>query len=143
MPKPIPDKAEVTLEYPDKLYMGTFGRSARFDAGFDKSGISLALYRDGDESSRKSVHVHLHYALFADILCNLAETASLMPSSDVAHREALSEGAKALHDALENHPVPSGSESKADQRRRLRRKDADDIAQMSPEEEVLLLHVLE
>ena len=24
MTKPIPDKAEVALEYPDKLYIGTF-----------------------------------------------------------------------------------------------------------------------
>jgi hypothetical protein len=31
MTKPIPDKAEVALEYPDKLYIGTFARSARFD----------------------------------------------------------------------------------------------------------------
>ena len=34
MTKPIPDKAEVALEYPDKLYIGTFERTAR-----------LALYR--------------------------------------------------------------------------------------------------
>ena len=26
MTKPIPDKAEVALEYPDKLYIGTFER---------------------------------------------------------------------------------------------------------------------
>ena len=32
MTKPIPDKAEVALEYPDKLYIGTFERTARFDA---------------------------------------------------------------------------------------------------------------
>ena len=28
MTKPIPDKAEITLEYPDKLYVGTFERSS-------------------------------------------------------------------------------------------------------------------
>ena len=28
MTKPIPDKAEVALEYPDKLYIGTFERTA-------------------------------------------------------------------------------------------------------------------
>jgi hypothetical protein len=32
MKKPIPDKAEVAIEYPDKLYIGTFERSSRFDA---------------------------------------------------------------------------------------------------------------
>ena len=30
MTKPITDKAEVALEYPDKLYVGTFERSSRF-----------------------------------------------------------------------------------------------------------------
>jgi len=31
MTKPIPDKAEIALEYPDKLYVGTFERSSRFE----------------------------------------------------------------------------------------------------------------
>jgi hypothetical protein len=43
MTKPIPDKAEVPLEYPDKLYIGTFERTARFDAHLDETGISLSL----------------------------------------------------------------------------------------------------
>ena len=47
MTKPIPDKAEVAVEYPDKLYIGTFGRSARFDAHLDETGISLTLERTG------------------------------------------------------------------------------------------------
>jgi hypothetical protein len=48
MTKPIPDKAEVALEYPDKLYIGTFERTARFDAHLDETGISLSLYRTGE-----------------------------------------------------------------------------------------------
>ena len=43
MSKPIPDKAEVTLEYPDKFYIGTFERTARFDAHLDENGISLTF----------------------------------------------------------------------------------------------------
>jgi hypothetical protein len=39
--KPIPDKAEVALEYPDK-------RTARFDAHLDETGISLSLHRTGE-----------------------------------------------------------------------------------------------
>ena len=62
MTKPIPDKAEVALEYPDKLYIGTFERSAQFDAHLDEAGVSLTLYRPGSEDVRKSVHVHLHHA---------------------------------------------------------------------------------
>ena len=68
MAKPIPDKAEVAVEYPDKLYIGTFEQSARFDAHLDETGISLSLHRTGADDVRKSVRMHFHYGLFADIL---------------------------------------------------------------------------
>jgi hypothetical protein len=126
MTKPIPDKAEVALEYPDKLYIGTFERTARFDAHLDEAGISLSLYRTGDADVRKSVRMHFHYALFAEILRDLARTVSAVPPSDAAHRDALREGAKALYRALDP-----------------RRSDKDDLAQMTPDEEVALLHVME
>jgi hypothetical protein len=74
MTKPIPDKAEVAVEYPDKLYIGTFEQTARFDAHLDQAGISLSLYRTGAADVRKSVHMHFHYALFAEILRDLAKT---------------------------------------------------------------------
>jgi hypothetical protein len=126
MTKPIPDKAEVALEYPDKLYMGTFERTARFDAHLDDVGISLGLYRTGDADVRKSVHLHFHYALFAEILHDLARTVSAVPPSDSAHRDALREGAGALYRA----PAPRGN-------------DRADLAEMTPDEEVALLHVME
>ena len=97
MTKPIPDKAEVALEYPDKLYIGTFERSARFDAHLDQTGISLTLERPGDAETRKSIRMHLHYGLFAEILRDLAKTASSIPPDDVAHREALRDAAKSLY----------------------------------------------
>jgi hypothetical protein len=100
MTKPIPDKAEVALEYPDKLYIGTFERTARFDAHLDETGISLSLHRSGSADVRKSVRMHFHYALFADILRDLAKTAAAMPPDDATHREALGEAAKALYLSL-------------------------------------------
>ena len=105
MTKPIPDKAEVALEYPDKLYIGTFERSARFEAHLDRAGISLTLQRTGDAESRRSIRMHLHYGLFAEILQELAKTASAMPADDVDHRSALREAAKALHGALAAKPA--------------------------------------
>jgi hypothetical protein len=126
MTKPIPDKAEVALEYPDKLYIGTFERTARFDAHLDETGISLSLHRLGDAETRKSVRMHFHYALFAEILRDLAKTVTAVPLSDAAHRDTLRDAAKALYRALE--PARDGK---------------DDPAGMTPEEEVLLLHVLE
>ena len=101
MTKPILDKAEVAVEYPDKLYIGTFARTARFDAHLDETGISLTLDRPGPDEERKSVRMHFHFALFAEILSDLAKTVTAMAPDDIGHRETLRDAAKALHLALE------------------------------------------
>jgi len=142
MTKPIPDKAEVALEYPDKLYIGTFERSSRFDAHLDRTGISLTLDRTGDADVRKSVRMHFHYALFADILHDLAKTASSLPSDDEAHRTALRSAAEALYRAL-GEPTAATQPFGGDERPQSGRMDKDDISKLTPDEEVLLLHVLE
>ncbi len=105
MTRSLPDKAEVALEYPDKFYIGTFERSSRFDAHADATGISLVLEQTGDLETRKSVHMHINYDLFAEILCDLANTITVMPADDVAHRENLREAAKALYQALADEAV--------------------------------------
>jgi hypothetical protein len=102
MTKQIPDKAEVALEYPDKFYSGTFERSSRFGAGFDPTGVVLILERTGPQDVRKSVHIHMHYGLFADILEQLAATASSIPSDDVSH-EQLVRAARGFSRAIEGH----------------------------------------
>ena len=56
MSKPISDKAEVAVEYPDKLYIGTFAHSARFDAHLDQTGIALTLELPGPESPPTDEH---------------------------------------------------------------------------------------
>ena len=126
MTKPIPDKAEIAIEYPDKLYIGTFARTSRFDAHLDRAGVSLTLERTGDAAEKKAVHMHFHYSLFAEILEELAKTASAMPRHDKAHREAVRDAARALCNALAE-PAAEHTEP----------------GEMTPEEEVLLLHVLE
>jgi hypothetical protein len=123
MTKQIPDKAEVVVEYPGELYVGSFERTARFDAHLDEAGISLSLYRAGADDER-TVRIHFHYALFAEILRDLAKTAAAPLVVDVAHREALREAAKALYLALAC-------------------EDTTDIASLKPDEEVRLLHILE
>ena len=104
MTKPITDKAEVAVEYPDKLYIGTFAHTARFDAHIDQTGISLTLELPGPVEQQKSVRMHFHHALFADILRDLAKTAGALPPEDLTHRDSLRDAAKALYIALEtNH----------------------------------------
>lgn len=105
MTKPITDKAEVAVEYPDKLYIGTFAHTARFDAHIDQTGISLTLELPGPIEQRKSVRMHFHHALFGDILRDLAKTTAALPPEDFAHRESLRDAAKALYVALETNPT--------------------------------------
>jgi hypothetical protein len=133
MTRPIPDKAEVVLEYPEKFYAGTFERSARFDAHFDNAGVSLLLDHPGDADTRKSIHLHLHCALFADILGDLAKTTAAISTDPIDHRKLLGEAAKALQEALVH----------ANKRNKAKSRAGDDLSGMSPEEEVLLLHVME
>ena len=54
MTQSIPDKAEVTVEFPEKVYAASFGGTARFDAHLDKAGVSLTLHGSGPADTRKS-----------------------------------------------------------------------------------------
>jgi hypothetical protein len=127
MTKPLADKAEVALEFPDKLYIGTFGQSDRFDAHFDETGIWLSLHRTGSDDLRKTVRMHFRYGLFADILSDLATTVNSMPASDRDHRTALRDAAQALYTALQA----------ADQ------NNLDETSAPTANEEVRLLHIME
>ena len=143
MTKPIPDKAEVVVEYPDKFYIGTFERTARFDAHLDETGISLSLHRSGDAETKKSIRMHLHYALFAEILRDLAKTVSSMPPADAAHREVLRDAAQALYSSLSAAQQNEDPQSKGDEGQSSGQPCKDDSSKMTPEKEVLLLHILE
>ncbi|MDN5003270.1 hypothetical protein ACFQZO_20755 [Bradyrhizobium sp. GCM10027634] len=100
MSKPIPDKAAVALEYPDKFYAGTFAHSSRFEARLDDSGVALILERPGTEDERKSVHLHLNFGLLAGILRELAASVAAIPKDDIAHRELLADAVDELQRAL-------------------------------------------
>ena len=106
MSKPVPDKAEVALEYPDKFYVGTFEHSSRFEAHLNGSGFALVLTRPGAEDVRKSVHLHISFGLLAGILRELASSVSAIPKDDIAHREQLAEALAELQQALGQGPKP-------------------------------------
>ena len=101
MTKPISDKAEVALEYPDKFYSGTFGRSSRFQASLDATGASLLPEHPGSEDVRKSVHIHINYGLLADILQQLSSQVSNIPPDEV-HRDLLRRAVTALERSIES-----------------------------------------
>jgi hypothetical protein len=95
---PIADKAEVSVDFPDKAYIGNFGHS-QFDAYADADSVAIRLVRPGED--RREAVVHLHYGLLADILAELGRSLTLRDPLDDQHRIELSEAAKQLAASLE------------------------------------------
>src|SRR6201996_7033489 len=96
---PIADKAEVSVDFPDKAYMGSFGRNSQFDAYADLDSVAIRLVRPGED--RREAVMHLHYGLLADILAELARSLAARDPLDDQHRIELSEVAKQLAASLE------------------------------------------
>jgi hypothetical protein len=69
---PIIDKAEVSVDFPDKAYIGSFGRHSQFDAYADADSVAVRLVRPGED--RREAVMHLHYGLLAEILVELAKS---------------------------------------------------------------------
>lgn len=96
---PIADKAEVSVDFPDKAYIGSFSRHSQFDAFADPESAAIRLVRPGED--RREAVIHLHYGLLADILAELARSLSARAPLDAPHRQEFGEAAKALAAALE------------------------------------------
>ena len=99
---PISDKAEVSVDFPDKAYIGSFGRHSQFDAYADDDSVAIWLVRTGED--RREAVMHLHYGLLADILVELAKSLGSRGQLDDQHRAELSEAARLLCAALEPRP---------------------------------------
>jgi hypothetical protein len=95
--KPIIDRAEVSIDYPDKAFMGAFGRRAGFEVSADTDGVTIKLA--SREGEKREVQMHLHYYLLADILDAMAEAMQGRLAGD-PHLPALCQAAGALRDAL-------------------------------------------
>lgn len=96
--KPIQDKAEVSIDFPDKVYMGAFSRESKFEASTENDGLFIKLYRPGDQ--KRTVEMHLHHHLLADILAGWADSLKKEPVRDADHRKALLDALKKLEKAL-------------------------------------------
>jgi hypothetical protein len=96
---PIIDKAEVSVEFPDKAYIGSFGRHSQFDAYAEADDVAIRLVRPGED--RREAVMHLHYGLLAEILSELARSLASRAPLDEPHRTELSAAAKQLSASLE------------------------------------------
>jgi hypothetical protein len=96
---PIADKAEVSVDFPDKAYIGSFSRHSQFDAYADADSVAIRLLRPGED--RREAVIHLHYGLLADILAELARSLTTREPLDEQHRSELSNAATQLSASLE------------------------------------------
>jgi len=92
---PITDKAEVSVDFPDKAYIG---RHSQFDAYADAESVAVRLVQPGED--RREAVIHLHYGLLAEILTELARSLAARAPLDEPHRRELAEAAQALAAAL-------------------------------------------
>ena len=101
--RPITDRAEVAIDLPEKTYVSGFGQTASFAASAAVDGVELKLAHAG--LPKRSVDLHFHWYLFADIIDEIA--ASLEGRAglvDQAHRDTLAESVQRLAAALAAAP---------------------------------------
>ena len=98
MKKRIADQAEVSIDFPEKFYMGSFGRHSSYEVSADDEGVHIYLDRKAGEKRR--VGFHLHYYLMADLLASIGEAISEVESLDEPHRDSLERAAQGLAQAL-------------------------------------------
>ena len=95
----ISDKAEVSIDLPDKFYVGGFGRDCEFEAKAEDDAILIRLVRAGED--KRVVDIHLHHFLFANVLEDFAQSLVGRQPIDELHREPLLRAARALVAALD------------------------------------------
>lgn len=98
--KSITDRAEVSVDFPNKAYMGAFGRESSFEVKVEPDEVMLRIVRPGEE--RREISVHLHYFLLADILAQLGQGLVRHDFLDETHLQKLREGADSLVLALKD-----------------------------------------
>jgi hypothetical protein len=114
-------KAEIVLDFPDKTLIGTFGQADQCHARFDANDVLLALQRSDDSGACRFMGLKLERQVLADFLSDLAGSVSGTAPAE-ANRQVLREAAEALARALAS---------------------VESTEELMPDEEVLLLHVLE
>jgi len=96
--KPVTDEAQVAIDFPDKVYMGSFSRSSRYEVKVEQGGLFLKLAKSS--RPKRSFEVHLHHYLLVDILRDWATALSSDESLTNKDRVDLQEAFAALSEAL-------------------------------------------
>lgn len=86
---PVPDKAEVSVDFPEKFYMGFFDRHAKYEVEAQDDGLMLKLIADAGEKREAQIFLHNH--LFAGVLRDWAASVWKHPKMNDDHHEMLTE----------------------------------------------------
>ena len=90
--------AEISVDFPDKAYIGSFGQHSEFSVSADPQTAAIRLVHSGED--RRVAEIHLPYYLLAEVLAELAVgLASPSISIDEFHRSAIRDAAAALANA--------------------------------------------
>lgn len=95
---PISDKAEVSIDFPDKFYVGRFERESAVEARAEGDGLHFRLVREGEE--KREVSVHLHHYVLAAVLDDWAESLAAAEPVDRGHAKELVAALKKVEKAL-------------------------------------------
>ena len=98
MKHPIKDKAQVSIDFPEKFYVGSFGRDSSLDVSADDEGVHINLERQVGKKRR--VGFHVHYYLLADLLQSIGQALNSYREIDEPHRSALLEATQTLTKAV-------------------------------------------
>ena len=91
----------MAIDFPDKVYMGSFSRGAKFEAVSEDDGLLIKLTRGGADS--RAVEIHLHHYLLADILTEWAASLAKQPPMEENHRENLIEALTKVEGSIRGH----------------------------------------
>jgi hypothetical protein len=96
--KPITDRAEVALDFPEKSFMGSYSKSSSYEVSADAEGVTLRLVRRS--GTERTIELHLHYLLLADMLADLARQLAEKHLPDETRRRAMLAAAEHLRAAV-------------------------------------------
>jgi hypothetical protein len=100
MKHPITDKAQVSIDFPEKFYIGSFGRDSSLDVSADDQGVHINLERQ--EGTKRRVGFHVHYYLLADLLQSIGQALTSYGEIDGPHKAALADATRKLTKAVES-----------------------------------------
>lgn len=96
--KPIEDRVEISIDFPDKFYRGAFEGESRYDAQAEGDGLVMHFERGGDE--KRAVAIHLHHNVLAGLLTAWADSLKDVHPVDETHATNLKDALRAVEKAL-------------------------------------------